>query len=52
MMHPNASLIGFGLFLMLFWFTSAGSVVFGLIMSVSNGWIGLVQGLVIRLAGG
>lgn len=52
LMNPNASLIGLGIFIMLFWITDFGSVFMGLMMSISDAWAGAVQGVVLGLTGG
>ena len=52
LMNPNASLIGLGIFIMLFWITDFGSVFMGLMMSISDAWAGAVQGLILGLTGG
>ena len=52
MMNPNAGVIGLGIFLLLFWVTDFGLVVFGLLRSISEAWIGMVQGVILGLTGG
>ena len=52
MMNPNAGAIGLGIFLLLFWVTDFGLVVFGLLRSISEAWIGMVQGVILGLTGG
>lgn len=52
LLNPNSALIGLGIFLVLFWFTDVGMIVFGVLRGVSDLWVGIVQGIVLRLTGG
>ena len=51
LMNPNAALFGLAAFMLLFWVTPFGGVAFGLLRSVSELWIGVVQGIALQLTG-
>ena len=48
LLNPNSALIGLGIFLVL-WFTDVGMIVFGVLRGVSDLWVRIVQGIVLRL---
>ena len=52
LMNPNAGIIGFGLFMLVFWMTPFGRVAIGLLKSAGLLWAGTVQGLVLWMTGG
>lgn len=52
LMNPNAALIGFGVFMLVFWVTPFGKTVVGLLQSAALLWAGTVQGIVFSLTGG
>ena len=52
LMNPNAGIIGFGLFMLVFWMTPFGRVAIGLLQSAALLWAGTVQGLVLWMTGG
>ncbi len=52
LMHPNATLFGFGFFMLVFWLTPFGRVVVGLLQNAALIWAGTVQGIVLWMTGG
>ena len=52
LMNPQSQLIGLGIFVLIFWVTDFGKVFMGLMMSISDNWAGMVQGVILGLTGG
>ena len=51
LMNPQSQLIGLGIFVIIM-VSGVGSVFTGLMMSISDNWAGMVQGVIMRLTGG
>ena len=51
LMNPQSQLIGLGIFVIIM-VSGVGNVFTGLMMSISDNWAGMVQGVIMRLTGG
>lgn len=51
LMNPKAPLFGLAFFFLVFWMTPMGSIVVNVLQGAAALWAGVVQGIVLRLAG-